>query len=274
VLQSLYCCRSSSLQSPWVSKHADEKRIKSFAKDAPRLDGLKTSLSEIATDNEGGLLTKINFIDWGTTTVPFIHSCLRTFIHNLIFHGKSTKSKEQTYVHPELLDSSDIFTYANASLLFTIVCMAPNMGGKWRRLFTTKMEETPANCLQGAVSYHVGPSVFVIETTSGAVIGGCVESMWKVCYFLFQLEPSASIYQSARFKSNGNFFINHNEKYVSESGEVGGFGFYEDDDSTKWNTSHVFFSRSLDVCIASFFDVNPASIKVFEIWGFGDDLYD
>ncbi len=116
-----------------VSKHVDEKRIKFFAEEAPKLSGLKTSLSETASSPSSGsegLVTKTNFIDWGTRTVPFIHSCLQTFIHNLIFHGKSTKSKEESYIHPELLDSSDIFTSINVSLPFTIVCMAPNMGGK------------------------------------------------------------------------------------------------------------------------------------------------
>lgn len=130
----VHLCYSLSIAADLlVSKRVDEKRIKSLSDEAaPQLNGLETSLSETAkgNGNDGTLVTKINFIDWGTRVVPFIHSCLQTFIHNLIFHGKSTKSNEESYVHPELLDSSDIFTSANASLPFTIVCMAPNMGGK------------------------------------------------------------------------------------------------------------------------------------------------
>jgi hypothetical protein len=137
------------------------------------------------------------------------------------------------------------------------------------------MEETPANCLLGATNYHAGPSIFVIETTSGKIIGGCVESMWKVCYFLFQLEPSASIHESSMGISGGKFFVNHNEKYVTETGVETGFGFYEDnDDATKWSSSHLFFSFPLDVCIASFLDVNPMKVKTLEVWGLGSELYD
>jgi len=142
---------------------------------------------------------------------------------------------------------------------------------QWRRLFTSQMEETPANCLQAAIGYHIGPSTFVIKTASGAIIGGCVEAKWKVCYFLFQVEPSASIYTT----KSGQFFVNHDENYVTEAGNMKGFGLYEDDDdATKWSTSHIFFSSSLDLCVASFLGDKPMKIEAFEVWGFGDELYD
>lgn len=113
-----------------VSKRIDQKRIQSFLQDMPSLHGLKNSLSKVAADEQDNV-TKERLIEWGTKTVPFLYSCLPTFTHNLIFHGKSTKSHHQeSYVHPELLDCSDIFTEKNPSLPFTIGCMAPGMGGK------------------------------------------------------------------------------------------------------------------------------------------------
>jgi hypothetical protein len=237
----------------------------------PSLQGLKTSLSKVGADKEGNV-TAQSFIDWGTKTVPYLYACLPSFTHNLIFHGKSTNSHHQeTLSCPELLDSSDIFTETNPSLSFTISCMAPSMGGKWRRLFTSEMDETPANCLQAAIGYHVGPSFFVIKTKSGSILGGCVESKWKVCYFLFQVEPSASIYTT----TTGKFFVNHDDDYVTEECDMKGFGFYEDeDDATKWSSSHVFFSSSLDLCVASFLGDKPTEIEMVEVWGFGNELYD
>lgn len=133
------------------------------------------------------------------------------------------------------------------------------------------MEETPANCLEAAIRHHSGPSFFVLKTSSGAIFGGCVESLWRVCYFLFQIEPHSSIYNSKQ----GKFYINHNEKYETESGEIEGYGIYEDDDdATKWSSSHVFFSIPNNICVASFMTPPSSEISYFEIWGFGDVLYD
>lgn len=265
------CYSLSIASSVLVSKRIDQQSIKEFQQKMPSLQGLKTSLSKVAADREDNI-TKQSFIDWGMKIVPHLYACLPSFTHNLIFHGKSTNSHHQeTLKCPELLDSSHIFTATNPSLSFTISCMAPSMGGKWRRLFTSEMEETPANCLQAAIGYHVGPSFFVIKTKSGSILGGCVESKWKVCYFLFQVEPSASIYTT----STGKFFVNHDDDYVTEDGDMKGFGFYEDeDDATKWSSSHVFFSSSLDLCVASFLGDKPMEIKTIEVWGFGKELYD
>lgn len=263
------CYGLSIASSILVSKRIEEKRVKSFQHESPPLHGLKSSLS--TTIDGKGNITKSNFVDWGTRVIPFIYACLPTFTHNLIFHGKSTKSHhEATYEHPELLDCSDIFTSDDVSFPYTICCMAPNMGGKWRRLFTSAMEETPANCLQAAIGHHVGPSFFIIKTESDGIVGGCVESKWKVCYFLFEIEPLASIYGT----SQGKFFVNHDEKYDTEAGEKKGFGFYEDsDDAAKWSSSHLFFSFPLEVCIASFLK-ERSKIKVLEVWGMGVELYD
>ena len=116
---------------------------------------------------------------------------------------------------------------------------------KWCRLFTSKMEEIPANCLETAINYYAGSSMFIIETVSGAIFNGCgLESKWKVCYFLFQLEPSAS-----KICSSSRIF-NHIEKHVTEGGKMSGLGFNEgDDDTTKWSSSHLLLSLPLDFCV-------------------------
>ncbi len=62
---------------------------------------------------------------------------------------------------------------------------------------------------------------------------------------------------------------------MTESGEIEGYGIYEDDDdATKWSSSHVFFSIPTKVCVASFMPHSLADISFFEIWGFGEELYD
>lgn len=95
----------------------------------PSLHGLTHSLMGKAT-SYSTKVTKDEFISWGVEVVPFIFSCLPTFTHNLIFHGKSAKPHpDSSYIHPKLLDTSDILD-EDPSLVFTICCMAPNLGGK------------------------------------------------------------------------------------------------------------------------------------------------
>lgn len=257
-----------------VSKSIDEKEIKEVAREKVYLHGLKKSLSKEAL--HGSKVTKEAFVHWASGTVPFLHACITTFTHNLIFHGKSNNKRHgESFVNPELLDSSNIFTSSDPSLLFAISCMAPNLGGKWRRLYSSKMEETPVNNLKYAITEHVGPSIFIIKTADGSIFGGCSESFWKFCYFLFEIEPVACVYNIVKSTSTGKFYVNHDETIMTEKGEFKGYGFYaDDDDATKWDTSHIFFSYPTDICFASFLAKTPVDVDTMEIWGLGTDLYE
>lgn len=124
------CYSLSVATNVMIAKRSEEKRAKTFLEDFPPLHGLINSLTKKSGKTE---VTRDDFISWGTETVPFIYSTLRTFTHILLFHGKkSTKTSHEEpseYIQPKLLDSSDIFD-EDPSLSFTICCMAPNMGGK------------------------------------------------------------------------------------------------------------------------------------------------
>ena len=140
-----------------VSKQIDEKRVKSFPNELPSLHGLFNSLKKRSDSPE---VTKEVFIQWGIEAVPFIYSCLTTFTHNIIFHGKSTKPHpESTYVHPKLLDASDILK-ENACYTFTICCMAPNMGGKVslgeNRMQLTSLNQTVFNTFSFLILFPSG----------------------------------------------------------------------------------------------------------------------
>ncbi len=115
-----------------TSRRIDETYVKSFQQNFPELHGLAKSLMKKVHSTQ---VTKEEFLTWGTEVVPFIYSTLTTFTHKLIFHGKFSKSstsciiEASSYCNPKLVDSSDIFD-KDPSLVFTICCMAPNMGGK------------------------------------------------------------------------------------------------------------------------------------------------
>jgi hypothetical protein len=50
--------------------------------------------------------------------------------------------------------------------------MSPDLGGKWRRLFSSMEPAVDLHDLETAISSYVGPSIFVIKTDSDHLIGG------------------------------------------------------------------------------------------------------
>jgi len=123
------CYQLSIAASVLVSPKIDEKRILELAKQPMALQGLTQSLSGMVK-TKGGRVGKQMFIDWGKKCVPHIGSTMAGFVHNLVFHGKSSHSKVPPFTNPELLDSSSIFSDNNAANLFAISCMSPDLGGK------------------------------------------------------------------------------------------------------------------------------------------------
>jgi hypothetical protein len=254
-----------------VSKRIDEKHITSLCEEPISLHGLTASLSEVADDGNSGNVGKAAFVDWAFSCAPHISLTLVSFTNNLIFHGKSTKSHHEAFVNPQLLDSSDIFTASDPSILFTIRCFSSSMGGKWRLLFSSKVEESATNCFQTAVKEHVGLSVFVIKTSSGAIIGGCTESLWKFGYFLFQVQPYACVYKCKGCTSK--FFIDHNAMHETDCVQKKGYGFRDDSEfdtesqkARGKDDDHMFISDSFDVCSASCLGSGTLEIDTIEVW--------
>ena len=195
------CYQLSIAASVLVSPKIDEKRILELAKQPMALHGLTQSLRDMVK-TKGGRVEKQMFIDWGKKCVPHIGSTMAGFIHNLVFHGKSSHSRVPPFTNPELQDASSIFSESNAGNLFAISCMSPDLGGKvslksqkilvcivevnnlnifiyscllfndqWRRLFSSIVKDTNIGTLEQAIGHHVGPSIFVIKIESGHLIG-------------------------------------------------------------------------------------------------------
>ncbi len=154
-----------------VSPNIDENRVLTLSQHPLVLHGLTNSLFDAAT-KRGGKVTKQIFVEWSKRCVPHLGAVLQGFIYNLVFHGKSSHSQTPPFTNPELLDSSKIFNENNAGNLFAISCMSPDLGGKWRRLFSSMEPAVDLHDLETAISSYVGPSIFVIKTDSDHLIGG------------------------------------------------------------------------------------------------------
>mmetsp|Transcript_1692 Transcript_1692/g.2515 ORF Transcript_1692/g.2515 Transcript_1692/m.2515 type:complete len:413 (-) Transcript_1692:92-1330(-) len=245
-----------------VSPKIDKEHIVALSRKPAALHGLVKSLDN-AMRSQGKRPTKDIFIDWGLKCVPHIGSTLTAFMYNIVFHGKSKHSKETMFSNPELQDTSLIFNEDNAYNLFAISCMSPDLGGKWRRLFSSDQPDSSISSLEGVMVHHVGPSVFVIKVGPDHIIGGCAESGWKFGYFVFEIEPLTRIHKSKG--AAGKYFVKHDVKISNEHGEeLTGAGFYADGGTNP----ELFMSEHFNWCKGNFLDVPFASkVECFEVWG-------
>mmetsp|Transcript_28495 Transcript_28495/g.43624 ORF Transcript_28495/g.43624 Transcript_28495/m.43624 type:complete len:524 (-) Transcript_28495:149-1720(-) len=231
-------------------------------------------------------ISKETFEQWGMQCVPHIGSTLTAFVYNLVFHGKSSHSNTASFANPTLLDSSKIFGESAPLDLFAITCMSPDLGGKWRRLFSSSKLDgylpPSTESLELCMKQQVGPSIFVIKIADNHLIGGCSESGMKFGYFLFEIEPYTRIHRSLGAASK--YFIKHQITTTNEHGEeLKGTGFFAESQDMSPTSStptsstaagimkhkpQLFISEHFHWCKGVYLDV-PFSSKVqaFEVWG-------
>jgi hypothetical protein len=125
------CYKLSICSQVLISPKIDRDHVLALSSQSLDFHGLTTSLSYM-TKAKNKKVTKKTFIDWGKKCVPHIGSTMAGFVHNLVFHAKSSHSRISPFTNPELLDSSKVFTEQNSGNLFAISCMSPDLGGKVR----------------------------------------------------------------------------------------------------------------------------------------------
>lgn len=258
------CYQLSIASKVLVEPRIDEKRIIALAKQPLHLHGLVSSLANMKK-SEGSKITKDMFVSWGLNCVPHIGSTMAGFVHHLVFHKRLSNFEHSPFSNPEINDYSSIFTDASAGNLFAISCMSPDLGGKWRRIFSSECKKGTKDTisLEHSISQHVGSTIFVVQVDSGHLIGGVVESGWKFGYFLFEIEPLTRIHHSKG--ATTKFFIRHNVEQTTPHGEtLTGTGFFVDGGTVP----ELFISDHFHWCKATFLDVPfAAKITGFEVWG-------
>lgn len=262
------CYQLSVAASILVAPKIDVQKIKNFPSDVIHPTGLTNSLCHMVQD---AAVTKFLFVSWGLHCAPHIGSTLTSFLYNLIFHGKSEHSKKTPFSFPILHDSSRVFTDKEPWLLFAISCMSDDLGGVWTRMFSSSKSGAHPGDLEKSINEHVGPSVFVVTTESGRLLGGCAESGWKFGYFLFEIKPYARIRRS--LGATGKYFLKHNVAIQNEHGKtVHGTGFFSDDCSKMPHGTvlmpQLFLSDDLQICKSIHLDLPfPDKVVEFEVWG-------
>lgn len=240
-------------------------------------DSACTSLQRsLAKSGEDGLVTKQNFYGWTETMAPQISTTLSTFMHNLLFHGKMLKHRHNfiPFELPKLDQRSEIFRGVHPPNLFALTCMAPVLGGKWHNLYSFEYHGHSMNRLQYSILGYSGPTVVVIETEQGHIIGGFFTTTWKKApgfygdtnAFLFQLYPTLAVFHPT---GNDTNFIHLQD----------GLGF-----GGTANMPRLFVPASMESCNAGVMDktfrqggilpgeaLEKFNLRSLEVWGCGGE---
>ncbi|KAL7462055.1 hypothetical protein ACHAXS_002454 [Conticribra weissflogii] len=258
--------------SPDADAHGIVARLESEHDSA--CESLEKSLA--AAGNMYGMVTKQQFMEWAELTAPQISSTLSTFMHNLLFHGKWLKHRLNfvPFEYPKLDQKSDIFEGVHPPNLFALACASPQMGGKWHNLYSFEFHGHSMNRLQYSILGYSGPTVVVIKTEGGHILGAFTTSKWKRSKdfygdtngFIFQLYPTLSVFSPTGIDSN---FIKLHD----------GLGFGGTKDMPR-----IFIPASMEDCNAGVMDktfregnllpveaLEKFTIDSLEVWGVGGD---
>mmetsp|Transcript_27565 Transcript_27565/g.58248 ORF Transcript_27565/g.58248 Transcript_27565/m.58248 type:complete len:485 (+) Transcript_27565:97-1551(+) len=268
------CYRLAFAAEVIVSADADADAI--VARLSSEHDSACSSLERsLAQAGEDGLVTKQNFYDWAETMAPQISSTLSTFMHNLLFHGKMLKHRLNfvPFEPPKLDQRSDIFEGVHPPNMFALTCTSPLIGGKWHNLYSFEFHGHSMNRLQYSILGYCGPTVIVIETEQGHILGGFFTTTWKKAAsygdsnaFLFQLSPTLTVFNPTGDDTN---FIHLQD----------GLGFGGTKDMPR-----LFIPASMEACNAGVMDktfrtgnllpeeaLEKFNIKSLEVWGCGGE---
>jgi len=305
-LSNVDCVNDSSLCSidVIVSPQADTEAI--VAKLASEHSGACLPLQKsLALFGQKGLVQKEQFVLWAEQTVPQLPSTLSTFIHNLLFHTKYTHHHLSfvPFQYPTLDQKSSIFQGAHCSNLFALATTSPFLSGKWHNLYSFEYHGNSMNRLQvsllmsnarrvlnahyvnlyiilcvALLQYSIlgysGPSVLIIETDLGHIIGAFLNTTWKKSKdyygdsnaFIFQLYPTLTVFNSTGTENN----------FICLQDGLGFGGTQE--------MPRLYIPASMESCNAGVMDktfkegqllptgaLEKFNIKNLEVWGVGGD---
>lgn len=233
--------------------------------------------NSLAQAGENGMVNKQNFFKWAETMAPQISSTLSTFMHNLLFHGKMTKHRLNfvPFKPPKLDQQSAIFKgVQHPPNMFALTCTSPLIGGNWHNLYSFEYHGNSMNRLQHSILGYSGPTVVIIETEQGHLLGGFFTAEWKKASefygdnnaFLFQLFPTLTLFTPTGDDTN---FIHLQD----------GLGFGGTKDMPR-----LFIPASMESCNAGVMDktfrqgdllpgetIEKFNIKSLEVWGCGGE---
>jgi hypothetical protein len=149
--------------------------------------------------------------DWAAKIAPQSYAALYTFVHIAIFSDESSFHPSIPPLMLPCLDKRSSLVWADSDacsglkMAVTLALMSPNLGGTWRRLYSTDEDACSFRTMQMSLIAYKGPTVILIRTTEGDVFGYSTNCPWKKSSkwygegydsFIFTLFPKAAVYPS------------------------------------------------------------------------------
>jgi hypothetical protein len=137
---------------------------------------------------------------WTTWDAP--GSALSTFMHLAVF-TPNHPFRLPPLALPEVDEPSALWRHAWDPLPVSLALMSPKLGGEWRRLYSNDCDGFSFRTMQEAILAFQGPTVILIRSMNGDVIGYSTDCPWKTSRkwfgenadsFLFTLFPKLAFY--------------------------------------------------------------------------------
>jgi len=161
---------------------------------------------------------------------------------------------------------------------------------QWQRLYSSFHDGRSFNRMEWSILGYSGPTLFFLETTAGAILGGFADAAWKESKdfygnnncFLFSLYPHAlQVFRPVTSSTAQKNFLYLNSQNVGsdpvKSGLLNGLGF-----GGTLSKPRLFIPEAFEDCSADFSDqtfqsgdllppeaLQKFGIKCFEIWAVG-----
>lgn len=224
-----------------------------------------------------GYVTQDTFFSWVEDTAPMLSCILPTFFHYILFptklfppsrsaftfpyyyldpsnNNKTNKDGSSKAVSSFILDCESGDGEFNTSL-FSFASMSPSLGGMWYPLFLSDKDGLSFNRLLNSILGYSGPTLTIIQATSGEIFGAFTNTRWKEdkkfygdsdC-FLYQLNPKVSVYRPRGGSSGSTNYMYCNPEARSKGydGLPHGIGF-----GGNLERPRLFISEKLDSCVA------------------------
>lgn len=167
-----------------------------------------------------------------------------------------------------------------------MACTSHALNGPWFRLYTSSADGLSFNRLLKAVLGYGGPTIFVIQSTTGSVFGAYTSAPWREAKdfygntdcFLYMLKPTMSVYRPTGNASNF-MYCNPSARSRGYDQQAHGIGFGGTTDQPR-----LFITEHLDdACHASNRDLTFENGKLensvdssffvdtIEVWGVGGE---
>jgi hypothetical protein len=148
----------------------------------------------------------VEWKEWTSRRIPLVHQMLSSVFIRVLFGVRNDHHRAKLF--PKSLASSPILSRANSSNVFDAISFQlglMDLGGTWKRLFDSNSEGLFFRAFQETLTGYCGPTLILIQTAKGEVLGYFSDVPWKTSKtwfsggegesFLFRLFPLWNIYR-------------------------------------------------------------------------------